>query len=221
MKNLKKLAFIACALFATQFYAQTTKTAAVTYEMNMPNNEEAAMMGSSTIKVSFNEKSSATQVNMMAGMMSMKTITIDKTNLENTVMLMEVMGKKYQVTDANTDGFTTNEVGSMKDAVSVTYDKKDTKVILGYKCYKAVITMTSGEKSNFYITEAIAPQTKTGDKVSLAGFPLEIEAGDAESKVILKATEVSKTLSENTFVVPEGYKKVTQAELQTELGAGF
>lgn len=220
MKNLKKLAFIACALFATQFYAQSTKTAAVTYEMNLPNNEEAAMMGSSTIKVSFNEKSTATQVNMMGGMMSMKSITLDKNNTKNTVMLMEVMGKKYQLTNTDAEGFSGKDVGSMKDAISVTYDKKDTKEILGYKCYKAVVTMSSGVKSNFYITEAIAAQPKTGDKITLAGFPLEIEAGDAEGKVVLKATEVSKTISENAFVIPEGYKKVTQEELQQELG-GF
>ncbi len=221
MKNLKKLAFIASILFSAQFYAQNLKSGAVTYEMSMPGNSEVSAMGSNTIKISFNDKSVATQMNMMGGMMSIKTITADKKDTKNTVMLMEVMGKKYHITDADADGLSKNDVGSMKDAVSVTYDKKDKKEILGYKCYKAIVTMTSGEKSKFYITEAIAPQTNADDKVVLAGFPLEIEAGEGESQVILKATEFNKTLTENTFVVPEGYKKVTQAELQEELGGGF
>ena len=218
MKNLKQLACIASLLFSAQFYAQTAKSGAVTYEMSMPNNEEVSAMGTNTIKISFNEKSTATQMNMMGGMMSMKTITIDKKDIKNTVMLMEVMGKKYQITNANLESLGKTDVGSMKDAVSVTYDKKDKKDILGYKCYKAVVTMTSGEKSILYITEAIAPQTNVDDKVFLAGFPLEIEAGDAESKVIFKATEFEKTLSESAFKVPDGYKKVTQEELQQELG---
>lgn len=217
MKKLKQFAFIATLLFTAQFFAQT-KTGAVTFDMTMPNNPQASMMGSNTLKISFNETSLATQINMMGGMMQMKTISLDKNNAQNTIMLMEMMGKKYQITDLDTDGITKSDFSSLKDAVSVTYDKKDTKEIAGYKCYKAVVTMSGGEKNNFYITEAIAPQAKPNDKISLKGFPLEIEAGDAEGKVILKATEFSKTLSENTFVVPEGYKKVTQAELQQELG---
>ncbi|MES2863319.1 MAG: hypothetical protein V4666_04315 [Bacteroidota bacterium] len=216
MKNLKQIALVAFAIFSTQFYAQT-KSGAVTYEMTMPDNEQVAQMGTNTIKVSFNEKSSATQVDMMGGMISMKTITADKNNIKDTRMLMDMMGEKYELT-GESEAFGNNDIGSLKDAESVTYDKKDTKEIIGYKCYKANIVMTGGLKSAFYITEAIAPQTKTTDKLKLAGFPLEIEAGEGESKVILKATAFDKAVSEKTFIVPEGYKKVTQEELQQKFG---
>ena len=97
MKNLKKLAFVALAIVSTQFYAQT-KTGSVTYEMSMPDNEEMAAMGTNTIKISFNEKSSATQLDMMGGMISVKTISIDKNNPKETRILMEMMDKKYEVT---------------------------------------------------------------------------------------------------------------------------
>lgn len=218
MKNLKQIALVAFAIFSTQFYAQT-KTGAVTYEMSMPDNEEMAAMGTNTIKISFNEKSSATQIDMMGGMISIKTITLDKTNVKDSRMLMDMMGKKYEVTGESA-GFGNSEVASLKDAESVTYDKKDTKEILGYKCYKAVVKMTGGTTSNFYVTEAIATQGKAEDKIKLAGFPLEIEVNSEKGKIIMLATAFDKAPSATCFTVPEGYKKVTQEELQQELG-GF
>jgi hypothetical protein len=218
MKNLKQIALVAFAIFSTQFYAQS-KTGAVTYEMTMPDNEEMAAMGTNTIKISFNEKSSATQMDMMGGMISMKTISLDKNNPKDTRMLMDMMGKKYEVT-GDGDGFGNADVASLKDAESVTYDKKDTKEILGYKCYKAIVKMAGGTVSNFYITEAIATQSKADDKLKLTGFPLEIEVNSEKGKINIVATAVDKAPSATCFTIPEGYKKVTQEELQQELG-GF
>jgi GLPGLI family protein len=216
MKNLKKLAFIAFAIVSTQFYAQT-KTGAVTYEMTMPDNEEMAAMGTNTIKISFDEKSSATQLDMMGGMISVKTISMDKNNPKDTRMLMEMMGKKYEVT-GEAEGFANTDVASLKDAESVTYDKKATKEILGYKCYKALVTMNSGVVNTFYVTDAIAVQSLPTDKLKLTGFPLEVEVNSEKGKVVLLATAVDKAPSTSCFTVPEGYKKVTQEELQQELG---
>ena len=216
MKNLKKLAFIAFAIVSTQFYAQT-KTGAVTYEMTMPDNEEMAAMGTNTIKISFDEKSSATQLDMMGGMISVKTISMDKNNPKDTRMLMEMMGKKYEVT-GEAEGFANTDVASLKDAESVTYDKKATKEILGYKCYKALVTMNSGVVNTFYVTDAIAVQSLPTDKLKLTGFPLEVEVNSEKGKVVLLATSVDKAPSVSCFTVPEGYKKVTQEELQQELG---
>lgn len=218
MKNLKQIALVAFAIFSTQFYAQT-KSGAVTYDMTMPDNEEMAAMGSNIIKISFNEKSSATQMDMMGGMISVKTITLDKNNAKDTRMLMDMMGKKYEVT-GESEGFGNADIGSLKDAESITYDKKDTKEILGYKCYKAVVKMAGGTISNFYVTEAIAVQSKADDKFKLTGFPLEIEVNSERGKVIMIATAFDKEPSATCFTVPEGYKKVTQEELQQELG-GF
>jgi GLPGLI family protein len=216
MKNLKKLAFVALAIVSTQFYAQT-KTGAVTYEMTMPDNEEMAAMGTNTIKISFDEKSSATQMDMMGGMISVKTISVDKNNTKDTRMLMDMMGKKYEVT-GESEGFGNTDVASLKDAESVSYDKKATKEILGYKCYKASVTMKSGMVNTFYITEAIAVQSLPADKLKLTGFPLEVEVNSEKGKVLLVATVVDKAPTASCFTVPEGYKKVTQEELQQELG---
>jgi GLPGLI family protein len=216
MKNLKKLAFVALAIVSTQFYAQTN-TGSVTYDMTMPDNEEMAAMGTNIIKISFNEKSTATQMDMMGGMISVKTISIDKNNPKDTRMLMDMMGKKYEVT-GEAEGFGNSDVASLKDAESVSYDKKATKEILGYKCYKALVTMNGGTINTFYITEAIAVQSSPTDKFKLTGFPLEIEVNSPNGKVLLVATAVDKAPTESCFIIPEGYKKVTQEELQQELG---
>ena len=216
MKNLKKLLFVAFAIVSIQIYAQT-KTGAVTYEMSMPDNEEMAAMGTNTIKISFDEKSSATQMDMMGGMISVKTISVDKYNPKDARMLMDMMGKKYEVTGPS-EGFGNTDVASLKDAESVTYDKKATKEILGYKCYKALVKMTSGVVNTYFITEAIAVQSLPTDKLKLSGFPLEVEVNSENGKVLLIATAVDKMPSASCFTIPEGYKKVTQEELQQEFG---
>jgi hypothetical protein len=218
MKNLKQIALVACVILSTQFHAQT-KTGAVTYDMTMPDNEEMAAMGSNTIKVSFNEKSTATQMDMMGGMISIKTITLDKTNAKDTRMLMDMMGQKYEVT-GESEGFGNSDIGSLKDAESVTYDKKSTKEILGYPCYKAIVKMSNGTTTNYFITDAISTQGKADDKIKLSGFPLEIEVNSERGKVIMTATAFDKQPSATCFTVPEGYEKVTQEELKQKLG-GF
>ena len=183
MKNLKQIALVAFAIFSTQFYAQT-KTGAITYNMTMPDNEQMAAMGSNTIKFSFNEKSTATQMDMMDGMISMKAITVDKNNAKDTRMLMDMMGKKYEVT-GGAEGFGNSDIASLKDAESVTYDKKSTKEILGYKCYKAIVKMSNGTINTFFITDAITAQGKADEKLKLTGFPLEIEANSEKGKIIM------------------------------------
>ena len=218
MINFKKLACLALVAVSTQFFAQT-KIGAITYDMKMPENEEMAAMGSNTIKISFNEKSTATQLDMMGGMIAIKTITLDKSNAKDTRMLMDMMGKKLELI-GESEGFGNSDISSLKDAESVTYDKKDTKVILGFTCYKANIKMTTGTTNIFYITEGIASQNKAEDKIKLSGFPLEIEMNTPNGKVTMLATTFDKEPSKTCFTIPEGYKKVTQEELQKEMG-GF
>ena len=162
-------------------------------------------------------KEGKTRTEMDMSMMTMVNIYNDKD--KTMTMLMDMMGKKYEVT-GGTEGFGNSDIGSLKDAESVTYNKKDTKEILGYKCYKASVKMSGGTISNFYVTDAIAVQAKADDKLKLTGFPLEIEVNSEKGKIIMLATAFDKEPTPNCFVVPEGYKKVTQEELQQELG-GF
>lgn len=218
MKNLKKITFLLLAFTSTAFYAQV-KTGVITYDMTMSDNEEMAAMGSNTIKVSFTDKSNATQIDMIGGMISIKTITIDKNEPKNTRVLMDAMGQKLEIVgEANL--MSNSELSSLKNAESVTYNKKDTKKILGFDCYKAFVKMNNGTTSDFYITEAITPQNKPEDKVKLTGYPLEITVNTERGKVNMLAVLFEKEPSVNCFVIPEGYEKVTPEELEQKLG-GF
>ncbi|MCD8518367.1 MAG: hypothetical protein LRY32_01255 [Flavobacterium sp.] len=96
--------------------------------MTMPGaTEEMAAMGESTITVHFDEKTQATDMSMMGGMMLMKTI-VPTGNKKDSKMTMEVMGMKYEITDIGEQANkTTNSVGNLENATEIVYDKKDTK----------------------------------------------------------------------------------------------
>ena len=93
------------------------------------------------------------------------------------------------------------------------------KEILGYKCYKATISINDGTKSIFYVTDAIAPlAVEANAKVKLTGFPLEMTVQTEQGEMIMKATKVSKEVSAEVFKVGDGFTKVTMEEFQKQMG---
>ena len=221
MKKLTQIALTALLFVGITATAQTQlKKGSVTYSMTMPNaSEEMAAMGESTITVHFDEKNQATDMSMMGGMMLMKTI-VPTANKKDSKMTVEVMGMKYEITDIGEEASkATNNVGNVENATEVIYDKKDTKEILGFKCYKATISMNDGTKSVFYITDAIAPQAVEADaKVKLSGYPLEMNVKTAQGEMLMKATKFSKEITADAFKVGEGFTKVTMEEFQKQMG---
>ncbi len=221
MKKLTKIALTALLIIGNAAIAQTQlKKGSVTYSMSMPGaTEEMAAMGESTITVHFDEKTQATDMNMMGGMMLMKTI-VPTGNKKDSKMTIELMGMKYEITDVGEEANkATNGVGSLENATDVIYDKKDIKEILGYKCYKATISMNDGTNSVFYITDAIAPQAvEANAKVKLTGYPLEMTVKTEQGEMVMKATKVSKEVSAEVFKVGDGYTKVTMEEFQKQMG---
>ena len=221
MKKITKIAFAFLLLASVSVNAQTAlKKGSVTYSMTMSGNDEAAaMMGESTISVHFDEKMQATDMNMMGGMMMMKTIT-PIGNLKDSKMAIEVMGMKYEIIEVGEEALKANKgLGNLENALEVSYDKKDTKEIAGFKCYKATVNMNDGTKSTLYITEAIAPQMGAAEsKLKLAGYPLEITTQTAQGEMVMKATKFSKEVPAEAFKVGEGYTKTTMEEFQKQMG---
>ncbi|UGS20316.1 hypothetical protein [Flavobacterium cyclinae] len=221
MKKLTKIAFTLLLFVNVSMNAQTAlKNGSVTYSMTMPGaSEEMAAMGESTITVNFNEKIQATDMNMMGGMMLMKTI-VPVGNEKDSKMTVEVMGMKYEITDAGAEATKNNNgLGNLENAKDIVYDKKDTKEIVGFKCYKATVTMNDGSTSVFYITEAIAPQVQKPDaKIKLTGYPLEMTVQTAQGDMVMKAIKFSKDVPVDAFTVGEGFTKVTMEEFQKQMG---
>ena len=222
MKKLTKIAFAFILLAGVSINAQTAlKKGSVTYKMTMPGaSEEMAAMGESTITVHFDETMQATDMSMMGGMMMMKTI-VPNENKKDSKMTMEVMGMKYEITDAGEEASKTSKgLSNLDDAKEIVYDKKDTKEIVGFKCYKAIITMNDGSKNTFYVTDAIAPQAPSNPKVALklTGYPLEMTVKTAQGDMVMTATKFSKEIPADAFKVGEGFTKVTMEEFQKQMG---
>lgn len=222
MKKITQIALTALLFVGITANAQTQlKKGSVTYSMTMPNvSEEMAAMGESTITVHFDEKTQATDMSMMGGMMLMKTI-VPNENKKDSKMTVEVMGMKYEITDAGEEASkNANGLTNLDNAKEIVYDKKDTKEITGFKCYKATITMNDGTKNVFYITDAIAPQagSSADAKVKLTGYPLEMTVQTEQGDMVMKATKFSKDVAAEAFKVGEGYTKVTMEEFQKQMG---
>lgn len=200
--------------------AQTAiKKGAVNYEMKVEGNDEsAAMMGESTISIQFDEKNQATTMNMMGGMMTMKTITPFE-NLKDSKMTVEVMGSKYEIIELGEEALKANKsFGNLENATEIIYDKKDIKEFAGYKCYKANVKMNDGNTSEFYITEAIMNMQPSTAKLKLAGYPLQAKVVSPQGKMTITATSFSKEISKDAFIVGEGYTKMTMEEFQKQMG---
>ena len=222
MKKITQIALTALLFVGITANAQTQlKKGSVTYSMTLPDaGEEMAAMGESTITVHFNETMQATDMSMMGGMMLMKTI-VPTENKKDSKMTMEVMGMKYEITDIGEEASKTSKgISNLDDAKEIVYDKKDTKDIVGFKCYKATITMNDGSKSTFYVTDAIAPQAPSSPdaKIKLTGYPLEMKVKTAQGDMVMTATKFSKEIPADAFKVGDGFTKITMEEFQKQMG---
>ena len=221
MKKITKIVFATLLIASTSIQAQTAlKKGSVTYKMNVSGNDEAAaMMGESTITIHFDEKNQATEMSMMGGMVLTKTIT-PTDNIKNSKMAIEARGMKYEISDAGEEASkSNNSIGNLDNAIEVVFDKKDTKEIVGFKCYKAKVKMNDGSITDFYITEAIAPQQSSKEaKVKLSGYPLEIKITNDQSDITMTATSFAKEIPKDCFIIGDGYTKVTMEEFQKQMG---
>lgn len=221
MKKMIQIAFALLIISNVGVNAQTAlKKGSVNYKMTTSGNDEAAaMMGESTISVHFDEKTQATDMTMMNGMMVTKTI-IPVGNIKDARMTFDAMGMKYEIIELPEEAFKANSsLTDLKNATEIVYDKKDTKEIAGFKCYKATVKLSDGTSSVLYITEAIAPQvTNAEGNVKLVGYPLEIKVSNPQGEMTITATSFSKELPKDCFTIGEGYKKVTMEEFQKQMG---
>lgn len=228
MKQLIKITLLFALLAAANLgYAQKKiKEGSVKFEISMPEGADAspemAMMAGTTLDIYFSKTTYRSDVNLMGGMMKMKVIA-PNSSPKDAVMLMNMMGKKIQITGMDEDMLAqTNSFMNFGGAQDVTYDKNDKKKIAGYDCHLAKLKMPGGMDAKMYVTEKIKPPTSAvsaqGLK-SLKGYPLEmtIDIGMGMS-FTFKATEVKKGVEKGDFNVPEGYEKMTMEEFQEQMG---
>lgn len=232
---MKKLYFLFTFLFvaAMPFLVsaqQPVTEAYIRYEITDVKSDdpqmEAAlnMMKGSTMEIYFTDSKQRMVMDMMGGMMKMTTINlVDK---EETVMLMDMMGRKIKVKGADDEFEKMNQEAAM-DSINydVKYDKSKQKTIAGYPCYSATITiMQQGVEMTVetYVTEKLsAPKSviRNVKDLDMKGLPLEYTVGAQGFSMTYTATKVDTKIDGKAFDIPEGYEEMSVEQFMQTMGS--
>jgi len=183
---------------------------------NMPP-EAKAMMQGSEFSIYMKGTKSRTDMNMMM----QNTTTISDAKTKTSVTLVEVMGNKYKIKNDETK----NETEKMPDVTVKNLD--ETKMIAGYKCKKAELTIKDktgkAVTTNIYyceeITNSMGHDKRSYQFKNIKGMPLEYEINaDNGMKMKMTAKSVSKeSVPDSKFEIPSGYKETTVEEMQKDM----
>lgn len=231
MKSINQILLILSLLLSVVcLHAQEISEGLIKMEISEVNSEDQQiaaqleMMKGTETNYYFNEEKSLTTANMMGGMITMKNL-FNNTDEQMTI-LFDVMGQKMMVESSKEDRKEAEaEQSEALEGMEVVYDKKDTKDILGYKCYKA--TIKGDDEMPMTFTMYIAPDVKASSKMiqglqafDLEGFPLEYVMDMGTMSMTYTTTEFTKELDKEVFNVnTDGYKKMTFEEFQEQMGA--
>ncbi|MCX6234377.1 MAG: hypothetical protein NT175_06570 [Bacteroidetes bacterium] len=137
--------------------------------------------------------------------------------------LLDVMGQKFIIISSKEE----IEKKNAEEPAPVVNYLDQTKEIAGYICKQAeIITKNKNGKENkvivFYTDKLPGKELNfDGDYRTLDGFPLAFTVNEDRISMVFTATSVTKCkLKKKEFVVPEGYKQVTEEELKNMFGGG-
>ncbi len=230
--------------FITQSTAQVTsgtmKMALSDFEMpgmegDMGGQMEE-MMKSMNMTIHFSPEKQVTVIEMM-GMMTMEQ------HYDDDVMTqyMDMMGQKIMIkTPMDAQDLVKQlgvDIGELEKMYNVSYDKSDTKEILGFKCYRADIAMDLSKMAQgqeipeqmknmnmtMYITEAIKMKQFNMQNMPglvLEGTPLTMTMDMGMMKMTYEASSFDENVDPSMFEKPEGdYKEMSMEDLQ-KMGMG-
>lgn len=213
---MRKLLTLFVLVLCTSIQAQV-KEGSIKYKMELtgaPGGDDmAAVLSNASMTIYFKNDKSLTD--MVSPVYTMKTLTDSK----GVLMVMESIGQK-SFTRKTTEELAKEKPKNFDPQVVITKEKKK---ILGYDCFKALITTKdSKDKSSttvMWYTDkircaAIAGVTNTDVLDKIKGTPLQIEIDKGAVKSRITAAEISvKPVPDAVFVLSTaGYteKKVTQ-----------
>lgn len=180
------------------------------------------MMKGSVTEIYFIEGKYKTTMNMMGGMIAMQNVVDVSTKKMD--MLFDAMGNKMWI-DSNLDEVkeSADQTNGMED-FDISYDKSETKSILGFEAYKATITIpnTPGTTVEGWITEEINTDANIIQGMAdlkLKGFPLEFSVKNPQMTMTFAATDIKESVDKSVFDFnTTGYKKMTMKEFQETMG---
>jgi GLPGLI family protein len=160
----------------------------------------------------------------MGGMGTNVNIFDSETN--SGVMLMDMMGQKFAM-ELSADDIEEELEEGPDVKVDVT---SETKEIAGYICKKAIVKVLKDNGSveaemEVYFTDELGSGAINSNEPMFKDIDgVMLEYSIKEENITMKMTAVSvdkKKLSDSEFEIPEGYKKVTEEELQNMFGGGL
>jgi GLPGLI family protein len=223
-KLLFSFAAAACLVAAMAFMPVPGKSfeGVISYDVSIQSAslppEVIAMMKGSEMKTYTNGEKSRIELNFAMT----QSVTILDHKAKTSVRLIDLMGKKYMIKTKDDD--------APKDAPKMEIKYVDgTKVIAGYNCKKAEMTITDKDNVKHTYEVYYTPDLpyygnfKNGIK-GLKGFPMEYSIHSPESDMSMHFTVksvIKESVSADKFIVPEGYKETTEEEMmKTMMGGG-
>lgn len=218
MKKLFKISI--CILLTFPMFSATAQSfeGVITYKISYDNlPEEMAAYESMLPKESISTIKGHMYKMEQPSSMGMNQVTIMDNEAESGILLMEMMGKKSAIV---LDKESREKFEEDQTEPEITY-VDETKDIAGYTCKKALIKLPDSKNSGsleVYYTDKILNLDMNQVK-GLKGFPLQYSTDAGQFIITMTAQSVEKKkISEEEFVVPEGYEHITFEQFQKTFG---
>ena len=176
---------------------------------DMPAEMTAMLPKDMTIYIKGNK--SKVEQNQMMG----KQVVVSDLGQQNGFMEMNISGQKIRI------NISTEEFKQEAEQMTNIEYLNETKTIVGYPCKKAIMKDETGQMTmTVFYTEKINNKAQT-KFVGLKGFPLQYTMTQQNMTLEMTASEISKeSVSDAIFNKSEGYKEMSQADLQKMMGGG-
>ena len=207
--------FLIFALITTIALAQSNFEGKIVYTITYKDlppemkSMESMLPKDMTIHIKGN-KSRIEQSQMMGN-----NVIVSDMDQKNGFMEMDVQGQKLRM------DISTEEFNQGADQMPNIEYLDESKTIAGYPCKKAIMKDESGQLAiTVFYTEKISNQAEQ-KFIGLKGFPLQYSMTQQNIKMEMTATEVSEeSVDDDIFNKSDGYKDISQADLQKMMGAG-
>ena len=223
-KILYTFSVILCAVLFSAVNGTSGKPfeGVITYKITYPDSKfSESQMAMFPKQMTISIKGAKSRQDMQMGGVNSVEITdyMDKTK----IMLINAMGQKYAIKQTTAE----IEKAMEKDAKSTVELSGETKLIAGYTCKKANITVNDdGVKSaiEVWYSNELGSKAANFDNAlykDIDGVMLDFIVKNRDVNMKFTATSVEKkSLSAKDFEIPSDYTLTTQEELKSKFGGG-
>ncbi len=223
-KILFVCSFVLCAVLFSSYQAMSGKPfeGVITFKITYPDNkisESQMAMYPKMLTVSIKGTKARTDMQLSG----MNTVTITDYSDKTSVALVNLMGQKYAIKKTTAD----IEKEMEKEAKPTVVLSGETKVIAGYTCKKAVITLNDdGAVTTYeiYYTNELGSKMANFDNPlykDIDGVLLEFFLKNHDINMKFSATSIEKkSLPAIDFEIPSDYPITTLDELKSKFGGG-